>query len=404
MTRWASAVLLVAATAVVIWRAAPSGESAGHWTEVERKDLVIGVEVTGTLRAVESARLGPPTVRRMYNFKISMMVPEGTRVISGTPVIAFDSTELQQRLQTTMTELESVSKQLEKQRIDLAMSEADDRLRIAEAEAAVRTASLMAELPPGLVASIEYRKNLLDLEQSTRAVEALRREVQSSNRAALAELAGLESDLERASNKVREIRESLAAMTVTAPRDGLVIYTTDWQGQKMKTGDTCWRDRKPVEIPDLTRMTADGEVREAEAGQLAEGQPVRLRLDAHPDVEYSGSVAGLSRIVQKKSFWNPLRVVRLEIALDRTDPERMRPAMRFKGEIEIDRLRDVLVIPLQAVQIAADGPVVLRRRGSGFKAIPVELGRRNRFDVEIVAGVKAGDVVRTSAPPDWGAP
>lgn len=393
----------VALVATVFWRwMVPAGPGSA-WTAAERKDLVIGVEVTGTLRAVDTARLGPPSIRGMYTFKVSMIVPEGTQVSRGVPVIAFDATELQQRLQTISTELESVAKKLEKQRIDLAMTEADNQLRIAEAEAAVRTATLLAGRPPELVPSIEYHKSTLDLERATVVLEDLRRELDSSRRAARAEIAGLESDLARASNKVVEIQQSLTLMTVPAPRDGLVIYATDWQGEKMKVGDSCWRDRRPVEIPDLSRMAADGEVREAEAGQLAVGQPVQLRLDAHPDIEFTGSVATLSRVVQKKSFWNPLRVVRLGIALDRTDIERMRPAMRFKGSIEIDRLEGVLVVPLGSVQVTAGGPVVLRRHGTGIKATAVSLGRRNRTDVEIVDGLTEGDVVQSSVT-HWRAP
>jgi HlyD family secretion protein len=382
--------------ALLVWRLAAFGGDEGEWTRVARRDLVISVTGTGTLRAVDAARLGPPRVRRTYTFKISMMAPEGTTVTAGTPVIAFDATELQQRLQTAATELESVSKQIEKHRIDLAKKDADDQLRLAEADARLRTARLLAQRPPELVADIEYQKNALDLDSAGTARVALEREIALSRQAVQAEIAALESDLERATNKVRELEASLRSMTVLAPRDGLVIYTTDWQGNKMKVGDTCWRDRKPVEIPDLSRMVGDAEVAEAEAGHLKLGQPVRLRLDAHPDVEHTGTVAELSRVVQKKSFTNPLRVVRLEIDLDRTDPETMRPAMRFRAEIETDRIEQVLVIPLQSIHVTADGPVVLRRGTVGTEATRVKLGRRNRSEVEVLEGLEEGDSVKTA--------
>ena len=38
--------------------AARGGGASGDWVTVERDDLVLGVEVTGTLRAVESTTLG----------------------------------------------------------------------------------------------------------------------------------------------------------------------------------------------------------------------------------------------------------------------------------------------------------------------------------------------------------
>ena len=67
---------------------------------VERGDLVTSVEVTGALRAVETSALGPPQVRDVWQFKIAMMADEGTEVVAGQPILAFDASELQQRLQS----------------------------------------------------------------------------------------------------------------------------------------------------------------------------------------------------------------------------------------------------------------------------------------------------------------
>ena len=80
-------------------------------------------------------------------------------------------------------------------------------------------------------------------------------------------------------------------MTVKAPRDGTVIYVTNWRDEKMKVGDTCWRGQEVVELPDMSAMMARGQVDEADAGQVSIGQLFRIRLDAHPDVEFTGKVA-----------------------------------------------------------------------------------------------------------------
>jgi HlyD family secretion protein len=183
-----------------------------------------------------------------------------------------------------------------------------------------------------------------------------------------------------------------------------VIHTSDWRGEKSKVGDTCWRDDKPLEIPDLSTMLGNGEVKEAEAGQVSVGQKVRLRLDAHPDHEYTGTVAKISRIVQQKSFWNPLRVVKLEVDLDDTDPERMRPSMRFNGGIETQRIPGALVIPLEAVQVTSSGPLVLAKTARGVRPIQVELGARSRSEVEVLMGLDAGDRILRTPPPGWSGP
>ncbi|MES1211881.1 MAG: hypothetical protein ABUL63_06060, partial [Acidobacteriota bacterium] len=93
--------LILAAGLFGLW--AFAGRSAGgvedDWAEVTHEDLVTGVEVAGTLSAVESAALGPPQVEEMWNFKIAFMAPEGTEVRQGQPVLGFDSSELENKLQ-----------------------------------------------------------------------------------------------------------------------------------------------------------------------------------------------------------------------------------------------------------------------------------------------------------------
>ena len=68
-------------------------------------------------------------------------------------------------------------------------------------------------------------------------------------------------------------------MRRTAPRDGIVIHVANRRNEKKKVGDTCSFYERVIEIPDLSRMEADGEVEEAEAGRIREGQAVKLHLD-----------------------------------------------------------------------------------------------------------------------------
>jgi HlyD family secretion protein len=134
-------------------------------------------------------------------------------------------------------------------------------------------------------------------------------------------------------------------------------------------------------------------VDEADAGRIAAGQRVTLRLDAHPDVIYTGTVRSLHGAVQARSQNDPVKVVGLDIALDRTDPQRMRPGMRFFGTVEIERARQALVVPAEAVFNHPGGPVVYRRTHWGFTAVHPALGRRNARWVEIRSGLSAGDRV-----------
>jgi len=365
---------------------------------VERGDLVIGVDVTGSLRAVESSVLGPPQVRDVWQFKIAMMAEEGTEVTTGQPVLAFDPSELQQRLQTKLADLDFARTEVEKKQVDLDVTETNDRLSLAEVEARLRKARLLADQPDQLRASNEVAKAALDLELAELEVDLVRRRIDATRRAGQEELGVLEANLAQVESEVRQIQDGIGRMQRTAPRDGIVIHVANWRNEKKKVGDPCWVADRVIEIPDLSRMEADGEVEEAEAGRIREGQEVSLHLDAHPDHEYRATVAGITRAVQEKSWRNPLKVVRLTLALAETDPDRMRPGMRVRGNIEVDRRNDVVLIPVRAVFRHQGETVAFKRGLSGWRRTVLDLGERNAEQVEVVSGLEPGDVVSLEEP------
>jgi multidrug efflux pump subunit AcrA (membrane-fusion protein) len=264
---------------------------------------------------------------------------------------------------------------------------------LAEVEARLRKARLIADRPGQLFSNNDLKKARLDLELAELEVELVRRRIESTRTAGEEELAVLEANLARVTSEVTQIQDGIRRMQRTAPRDGIVIHVTDWRNEKKKIGDSCWVAEPVIEIPDLKLMEVDGEIEEAEAGRVREGQPVSIRLDAFPDREYRGVVTSLSRAVQQKSWRNPLKVVKLTISLEETDPERMRPGMRVRGTVELDRRDHAVLIPVSAVVPDGRDTLVHRRGLLGWRSVPVELGRRTADQVEVLAGVEPGDLV-----------
>ncbi|HEY2739115.1 MAG TPA: HlyD family efflux transporter periplasmic adaptor subunit [Thermoanaerobaculia bacterium] len=369
--------------------------SEDEWAEVHREDLVVGVEVAGTLTAVDSALLGPPQISDMWNYKISFMAPEGIVARPGQPVLGFDTSELESKLQETMAERDSAEKELEKRLTNQQISRGEDEMRLAEAKAKQRKATLKVDVPPELVASKELAQTRADLDLANREVSYLEQRIKLQQAEAEAEVGALRDKRDRAAARVREGEDAIHRMTVTAPRGGTVIYVSDprREREKKKVGDSVWRGEKVIEIPDLRQLSGDGQVDEADAGRVTAGQRVTFRLDAHPDVIYTGSVRSLRGAVQARSQNDPVKVVGLDIALDQTDPQRMRPGMRFSGTVEIERAPRTLVVPAETVFNQTEGPVVYRRTGWGFTTVHPVLGRRNARWVEIRSGLSAGDRV-----------
>jgi RND family efflux transporter MFP subunit len=376
----------------VAWLAR-GGDEARPSYPVERGDLVVTVPVSGTLEATRSLQLGPPAIPRLWNFKIAYLAPEGERVRAGTPVLRFDTSELGRELLRAVAERDSAHQELERRRTELAREQRNVELQWAEAVAELSRARLKVDVPAELLGAKELAYAKIDLELAERQAAHREGQLRFLEERSRAELQALAERWNRARRRVDEIQHQVDSLTVTAPLDGTVIYVSNWRDEKKKVGDPVWIQERVLEIPDLSEMEARGQVEEADAGRVAVGQPVVLRLDAHPDREYRGTVAALDLTVERASARQPGKVVQLTIALGATDSQRMRPGMRFRGRIEVGREAGVLLVPQEAIRWTPEGPVVLRRTLWGTEEVRPRLGGRDADRVAVTAGLAEGDVL-----------
>ncbi|HYH07200.1 MAG TPA: HlyD family efflux transporter periplasmic adaptor subunit [Thermoanaerobaculia bacterium] len=371
-----------------------AADRQGEWVRVTRGDLVTGFEVTGTLASMSSDSLGPPPLPDVWDFKIAMLAPEGAEVRQGQPILGFDASDLQRKLEEKSAEADEARKQIEKERNDLALQSKDERLQLAEAEARLRKSALKMEAPPDIQGVNERKTVEIENAIAKREAAAIRQRLQLLESAAQARINLLLSKQQEAEGVVARTQFAIDQMMVKSPRAGTVVYVTNWRGEKKKIGDSVWKAERVIELPDLAKMKAEGEVDEVDAGRVSVGQRVTLRLDAHPDDELHGTITTAARTVQrKKNTQDPLKVLRVDIKLDKTDPAKMRPGMRFQGLIELGRVKSAVLVPREAVSLGASGPFVWRRGALDVEQVNVKLGRENDKFVEVLEGVSAGDRV-----------
>ncbi len=383
----------VAAFGMTVGGYAAARSPAGPVTvRVQRADLPLTIDVDGELTATASTDLGAPVVRDVWEFKITFLAPEGALVRRGQPVVAFDPSAVQRQLEEKSAEFEEARKKIERKEVELVAQRQDLALQLAEAEGRVRKARLKSEVPEEMRTRNEVRATALDLRNATEAVENLRARIAAVGASEEAALRALVTQRDRARGRVSELQAAMEAMTVRAPQDGIVIYKTGWSDQKKKVGDSTWFGEKLVALPDLAVMRADGDIDEADGGSVAVGQPATLRLEALPDRDFRAKVGKIGRAVRRKSWRVPSKVFRVQIDLERGDAA-LRPAMRFRGEIETGVVKAALVVPRDCVFARPAGPVVWVRHWNGFREVPVTIGARNRRSFEIKAGVGEGDEI-----------
>jgi cobalt-zinc-cadmium efflux system membrane fusion protein len=74
------------------------------------------------------------------------------------------------------------------------------------------------------------------------------------------------------------------------------------------------------------------------------------------------------------------------------DPDaRLKPGMSATVRVAVARLRNVLVVPSQAVSLVNGRPTVYVQTSRGFDARPVVIMKRGREQAALASGVEAGE-------------
>ena len=388
---WIALGVLAAAAVAVASRG--QGETSS-WVSVERRELPVTVPLNGRLRAVRVTEYGAPLVPKVWNYKISFLAPEGTEVEAGERILAFDTSELEERLRRNLSAREAAEESLKKRRQDLDVLLREEELALSEAQARGRKAELDGGLPEDVVARRDLQKSAIERGLAEREVGYRESRQEALERRGKAELNALEEQRRRAADEVAEIERSIGSMTVRAQRPGTVMYKTGFEGAKKQLGDTAWRGERLIEIPELGEMVVDATVVEAYAGLLAPGLPAELFLESDPRQTLRAVISTLQQTIERRSEQDPRKVVRLELAVTEAPASVVRPGMRVQGTIVVERRGRVVALPVAAVRRSAEGPFVLTRSWLGrTPRRALELGRRDGDWVEVVAGLEEGEQV-----------
>ena len=78
--------------------------------------------------------------------------------------------------------------------------------------------------------------------------------------------------------------------------------------------------------------------------------------------------------------------------VDGTNP-RLLPDLTAAIDVEVERIKNALVVPRDAVQVEAGSAHVRVRDGNGISTQQVALGPSDEVDVVVTSGLEAGQVV-----------
>ena len=172
---------------------------------------------------------------------------------------------------------------------------------------------------------------------------------------------------------------SLSDYALTAPLAGTVL------ARNVAVGDLAG-EQALFEIADLSSLWVDLHLFGADAQHITPGLPVEVtRLSDGVSTKTT-----LDRVLPGTATASQSTVARATV--DNADG-RWRPGAAVRARVTVAEQPVALMVPLAALQRFRDWDVVFVRFGDDYEIRPLELGRRDGLNVEVLAGLKAGDPV-----------
>ena len=402
-SRWMTSILdpaiaLLCALLVVSTACGSASSGIVETYAVKRGEFVSSVTETGELDAVKSTVIqAPPISWRFGALKIKFLVEDGAEVKQDDTLIQFDQNEVLKSTTEARSELEIARAELRKTAVkqQSEVEELESDLEIARLNQ--RISQLKLE-QAAFEADIDRKKIGLDLEKSSIALNKARQEIDNKKQIHAQEISKLELKAQQAQAKLDEANETLEKLTVRAPTPGIAIIQKNWQtDSKYQLDDQTYPGWPMIGLPDLSEMKAQIMINEVDIAKLKVGQEVVVRMDAYPDNVYKGKIVDVAALGRNKTRESRVKVFDVVTLLD-AQTEQLMPGMTVSAQIIVNRIPNVLYVPLDAVYIKEGKSIVYLAKGDGFEPREVKPGIDNDNYVIVTEGLEEGELVALSDP------
>lgn len=220
-----------------------------------------------------------------------------------------------------------------------------------------------------------------------------------------AEEARVKEQINRLTRDITNLEDSINKCELRAPVDGLVIYGDPNQGyyggnREIKVGTDWYGGNTLMTIPDLSAFEVDFRIPEEMRGRVKAGCPAVLSVSAVPDLSIGGTLKKIGDMGQPRTPWDPSspRTYPAVIALNEHD-ERLVSGMTVKVQIVADVLKDVLLVPIEAVFNDNGQTICYVQNGVGSERRQVKPGKCSDHFAQIVDGLSEGETVDLTPTP-----
>lgn len=357
---------------------------------VSRGDLADRVLLTGELEAGSSVELSVPRTDT-WQLTIRWFAEDASLVKAGDRVLEFDNSEFTRGLEQKRIAAAQVAATFRSTREISALAIAVKEHEVAQHRIGVAKATLLANVPADLLPQRTAQERRLEKARAEAALARGENELVAERQAAALDQKVQQLALDKAKRSIEDAEKSIGELTLTAPRDGLVLAGHHpWTGRPFKVGDTVQPGMRLLSMPDVSAaMKVRADLSDVDDGRLAIGAAGTCTLDAYPLEPIACKVIDLAPVAGNRNRKSLRRAFAVTLSLATTANDRMRPGMSVRIEIVQSSPPGLLLAPRGAV-VFGDEPK-LRVAGGVLRVI--KLGTCDAQRCVIDSGAAEGDAV-----------
>lgn len=383
------AVVLITFAVSRLKPAAPSVDAATMWKgTVIRGSMIRNVRGLGTL-VPEEIRYVPAISQGRVEKRL---VQPGAQVKADTVLLELTNPEIQQAFIDAESQLRGAGANLTTLKVQLDKTILDQEASLAQVSSDFKKAKMQYEVnaslaKSGLKSDLEMRLSQIAAEDLESRVTLERKRLAASREEAKARLAAEDEKVRQLRDAVQLKRKQLEALKVRAGIDGELQTIAVQVGQQVTLGQELARVANPK------KLKAELKISETQAKDIQLGQPVSVDTR-------NGIIVG--RVIRiDPSVQNGTRTV--DASLEGELPKGAVPDLSVDGTIQLEKLDNILYVnrPVHGSENAKVGIFKVDPDGAGAARVQVQLGRGSVTTIEVIDGLKEGDVVILSDTTQW---
>ncbi|MGQ8367467.1 HlyD family secretion protein [Glaciecola sp. 1036] len=306
-------------------------------TKTTKESVERAVTAPAELVSLQEVSISPPNIPRTWEYKIEFLARENSIVKEGDLVVKFDAQSLRNDLIGRNSELEAQIKEAEQIKLKNNAELEQLTLDLAEAKKNMNIAKRKVEITDVSRSEIERKKQQAEFKITTELYNQAIQRVEQHKTAMVISEQVQQAKIEKAKFRVEQINDSIAKLSITAPKSGMVTLIPDGEDEKPAIGDTVFMGRRLMSLPALDNIAVKVEFDESVTSQVQLGDEVRVTLVAFPEKPFKGRITELGQAYRFKSQNNLKVVFDAWVTLDQMDLAIMRPGMKATVELAGDK-------------------------------------------------------------------